>query len=277
MIAAAPFVRAGDDTRIPLDIRTTRPIVEVFLNGEGPFKFVLDTGSSHTMVSWDVAKRLQLPEIGSVMVGAPNSQATVRSPQHRIKELRIGDLKFFGVKAVAIMDDSFTRQLRADGVVCAQDFRGYLVTLDYRAREMVVAPGRLPEADGKQVLDYTVRHFLPAVELDVMGRKTLFHLDTGSPFNIALPGSLLTTLEYERAPMMAGTASTIVGTFVVYYGKLAGDIKMGQYTIEKPSVEVMDKMPLGNLGYRFFRDYRVTFDYAAQRVRLVHWSEPRQP
>ncbi len=275
LLLAAPFARAqtSDPTKVSFDLRTMRPVVEVFVNNEGPFKFVLDTGASQTMISFDLAKRLQLPQEGSVMVTAPNSPGGIRSPQHRIKELRIADLKFFGVKATAIIDDNFQKLLQADGVLSAQDFRGYLVTLDYRQRQLLISPGRLPEADGETVFDYVLKHNIPGINLDVMGQSTFFHLDTGSPFYIALPGTMLTTLEYEKKPQMVGSAGTITGNFVVYYGKLAGDIKFGQFTIEKPSIEVLDKMPYGNLGYRFFRDYRVTFDYAAHRIKLEFWKD----
>jgi hypothetical protein len=275
LLLAAPYSNAQttDPTKVALDLRTMRPIVEVFVNGEGPFKFVLDTGASQTMISFDLASRLQLPREGSVMVTAPNSPGGIRSPQHRIRELRIADLKFFGVKATAIIDDNFQKMLRADGVLSAQDFHGYLVTLDYRQRQLTIAPGRLPEADGKTVFDYLLRQNIPGINLDVMGQSTFFHLDSGSPFYIALPGTMLTTLDYEKKPQMVGSAGTVTGIFAVYSGKLAGDIKFGQYTITKPSIEVLDKMPYGNLGYRFFRDYRVTFDYAAHRIRLEFWKD----
>jgi hypothetical protein len=262
-----------DSTTVPISIVGGRPVIEAYINGDGPFKFVLDTGATHTMVSKDLVDRLRLPESGSVLVGAPNSNQLLRAPQHRVRELRIGDLKFFGVKATAILDQNFRAQIRADGVVSAQDFRGYLVTLDYRQRQVVVEPGRLPEADGQTVFDCVEKFGLSAIELDVMGIKTLFHLDTGSPFYIALPGEMLTSLTYDRKPEMVGMASTIAGLFLLYVGKLGGDVKFGKFTIEKPTVEVMDQMPIGNLGYRFFRDYRVTFDYNADRVRLFHWQD----
>lgn len=271
--ASLAFAQASEPTKLTIDLRTMRPIVEAYVNGQGPFKFVVDTGSSQTIVTYDLAKRLDLPSEGVAMVSAPNSASYVRAPMHKVRELRVGDLKFFGVKAVSLLDPEFSKLLQADGIIAAQDFRGYLVTLDYRQRTMLVTPGRLPEPDGKQVLEYTVKHNLPGIDLDVMGQSTFFHLDSGSPFYIALPGTMLTTLEYERKPQMVGTAGTVTGNFVVYYGKLAGDIKFGQYTVEKPAIEVLDKMPYGNLGYRFIRDYRVTFDYLAHRVKLEFWKD----
>ena len=277
-IVAAALARAQDPqkqdaTTVPFDLRTTRPILDVFINGDGPFKFVLDTGASQTMVSADLAERLQLPNIGTVMLGAPNSDSAVRAPLHRIRELRVGELKFFGLKAVGLLDRSFTQTIHADGIISGEDFTGYLLTLDYRKRQLVIAPGRLPEADGQQVLDYQMKFGIPGIEFDVMGKKTFFHLDSGSPFFIALPGSMLTTLEYERKPQLAASAGTVAGNFLVYSGRLAGDVKFGKYVLNKPEVEILDKMPYGNLGYRFFRDYLVTFDYNAMRVKLTFWRD----
>ena len=40
-----------------------RPTAEVKLNGQGPFKFVVDTGSNTSVLSPRVAKTLELPEL----------------------------------------------------------------------------------------------------------------------------------------------------------------------------------------------------------------------
>lgn len=254
-----------------------RPIVEVFVNGDGPFRFVVDTGATRTMVSKDLAERLRLPESGTVLVGAPNSFTLITAPVHRIRELRVKDLKFFGVSAVAILDQDFSKQIQADGVISAQDFHGYLVTFDYRHRQLVIEPGRLDDPEDRSVFALEDRFGISGIELDVMGRPTFFHLDTGAPFSIALPGAMSNTVEFERRPVVTGKASTVVGEFVVYSAKLAGDVSVGKTVLSKPNVELLDKMPFGNLGYQFFRDFRITFDYASERVRLVYWKDQASP
>ncbi|MCH8978835.1 MAG: clan AA aspartic protease, partial [Armatimonadetes bacterium] len=272
--AALPcFAQGSETTVVPIDLRTMRPIVEAYVNGEGPFKFVVDTGASGTMVSAELAKRLKLPKNGSVLVSAPNSPNMIRAPQHRIRRLVVGDITFFRLNATAILDEEFARGLGADGILSAADFRGYLVTFDYRRRRMLLTPGELPEPDGESVLSYTLREQIPGLYLQVAGERVFCHLDSGSPFYIALPGRMLTTLEYERRPQMIGQAGSITGTFSVYEGKLAGDITFGKYKLSKPNVQVMDKMPYGNLGYRFFREYLITFDFSQSRVKLQHWRE----
>lgn len=275
VVCAPNFVGAqtADATTIPIDLRTRRPVIEAYINGDGPFKFVVDTGASQTMVGADLAMRLRLPDVGSVMVSAPNTAGSFRARVHRIRELRVGELKFFGVKATSLMDRGFLASIQADGIISAHDFRGYLVTLDYRKRQILVEPGRLPVADGEQVFDYTLEHLIPGITFEVGGSPVFFHLDSGSPFYIALPGKMLSSLEYERDPRMVGTAGTVTGGFLVYQAKLASDIKIGKYVLEKPSVQILDQMPYGNLGYLFFRDYMVTFDYTAMRVRLQFWRD----
>ena len=250
-----------------------RPVVEAYINGEGPFKFVVDTGASGSMVSADLAKKLGLPQAGSVLVSAPNNPNPIRAPQHRIRRLVVGDITIFRLNATAILDQAFAESLGADGILSASDFRGYLVTFDYRQRQMLLTPGKLPEPDGESVLSYTKREQIPGLYLQVAGERVFCHLDSGSPFFIALPGRMLTTLEYERPPQMIGRAGSITGTFLVYQAKLSGEITFGKYSLTQPNVQLMDNMPYGNLGYRFFRDYLITFDFSQSRVRLRHWRE----
>ncbi len=271
--AGYAFGQAPEATIVPVDLSTERPIIDVFINGDGPFKFVVDTGASKTMVSADLAERLRLPNAGSILVGAPNSFTSIRAPIHRIRELRIKDLKFFGVGAVGIMDRDLMRHIRADGIISAQDFSGYLVTFDYRQRQLVVQPGSLPEPDDIHVMGYEERNGIAGVKIDVAGTPTFFHLDTGSPFFIALPGTMLGKSAFESEPQPVGMARTVVAEFLVLSGKLSGDIKVAKTTLSKPTVEILDKMPYGNLGFRFFRDFRVTFDYANERVRIVYWRD----
>lgn len=271
--ATASFAQDSDTTVVPVDLRSMRPIVEAYVNGEGPFKFVVDTGASGTMVTAALAKALKLPQIGTVLVSAPNSPNRIRAPQHRIRKLVVGDITFFRHSATAILDLDFAKRLGADGILSAADFSGYLVTFDYRRRQMLLTPGKLPEPDGEKVLNFTKREMIPGVYLQVAGERVFCHLDSGSPFYIALPGRMLTTLEFEQSPKIIGEAGSITGTFDVYQAKIVGNISFGKYSLSDPTVQVMDKMPYGNLGYRFFREYVVTFDFKQSRVKLEHWRE----
>ena len=103
LVATPSYAQDDDKTYIPFDLRTRRPVLEVMINGEGPYKFLLDTGASQSMISFDLAKKLKLPENGTSAVSAPNSSKIIQSPRFRIRELKVGDVKFFRLNAVSIL------------------------------------------------------------------------------------------------------------------------------------------------------------------------------
>lgn len=58
------YVTGPKSVDVPLVATTSRlPTVEVMLNGEGPFRFVVDTGAGFVVVSKEVAKRLGMREV----------------------------------------------------------------------------------------------------------------------------------------------------------------------------------------------------------------------
>jgi hypothetical protein len=105
-------------------------LVPVGINGHGPFTFVLDTGSSHSTVSSELAVRLALPAVAktSVMtIAGPKTQLVVQ-----VHQMAIGNATGDNLTPSVVS----TAQLRAieagvDGVL-GQDFlsaRNY--TVDY--------------------------------------------------------------------------------------------------------------------------------------------------
>ena len=68
--APTPVVElAGDaEAKIPMTFRGARPVVEIRINGKGPFKFYFDTGASGPVMSLKLAKELGLEQIGEAQI-----------------------------------------------------------------------------------------------------------------------------------------------------------------------------------------------------------------
>ncbi|MEJ2507011.1 MAG: aspartyl protease family protein, partial [Ignavibacteriaceae bacterium] len=49
---------------VPLDLSTQRPILELMINGTGPYRFIFDTGSSTNVIDQEIADKLSLEVIG---------------------------------------------------------------------------------------------------------------------------------------------------------------------------------------------------------------------
>ena len=75
---------------LPLTFFGNRPVVEVMLEGKGPFAFIVDTGAGGTVVAQDLATELHLAITGETEMGSP--MGSQRIPAHivRIGKLDLG-------------------------------------------------------------------------------------------------------------------------------------------------------------------------------------------
>ena len=78
------MVRGARSTTVPIRIEAHKILVDVMLNGKGPFPFVLDTGG-HFILTAATAHRLALTAVG------PYADPARGSGFARVRELRIGD------------------------------------------------------------------------------------------------------------------------------------------------------------------------------------------
>src|SRR5260370_1090191 len=80
---------------VPMGDLGGRPIVDVNINGKGPYRFILDTGASMTVISDDLKDELALP------AGASNAHTPdgASASLVRIDSLRVGDAALTGAFA----------------------------------------------------------------------------------------------------------------------------------------------------------------------------------
>ena len=72
-------------------------LVQTRINGVGPFDFLLDTGTTRTVIDPDLARQLQAPVIGEVSL---TGVLQVRQDKLvRLKDVRLGDASLTGVGA----------------------------------------------------------------------------------------------------------------------------------------------------------------------------------
>lgn len=106
-------------------------VVPVEINGEGPFRLILDTGATLTCVADSTAARLALPERPAAGIGV-GVGGTGRLRLARVDSLRIGEARAYDVP-VCLLDLSHARVLgtRIDGLVGLNVLKEFRVTLDF--------------------------------------------------------------------------------------------------------------------------------------------------
>ena len=261
-------IMIGKPVKISMDVTHHVPVIEAKINGNGPFRFDVDSGSAGMLnVSHALAEKLSLPVMGEAISGDPSgkNQKTVRVLH--VESIDIADLHLGQVEVTEAPSDGPQRDV--DGVMGLPLFTSLLVTFDYPNSQFAVDGGKLPAPDGSTVLAYTVEHGVPTIEIDVAGTKVPTDIDSGSPALLSMPLSLAKSLPLAEEPRVMGHGRTVGNEFDIYAAPLKGAVHVGGITVADPMVDFVEIFPQANVGFRFLKDLVVTFDPSGNRVRFV--------
>jgi predicted aspartyl protease len=214
--------------------RIGRVWAPVYINGQGPFRLVLDTGANRTAVIPALANRLGMPvETTPVkLLGATGSSMV---PIIKVSSIEVGDL-WLGDRKVAIVPDVFGG---AEGVLGADGLSDKRVHIDFRNDQISIlrSSGRPPQGFGTTRVPVKIQHgHLLMFDMTVAGIRTKAMLDTGAQTTIG-NRSLRTALSRKRE----GVSNEIIGVTL--------DVQKGE-TFYAPAVDI---------GGLTVRGMRVTF------------------
>jgi predicted aspartyl protease len=155
----------------------------VYINGQGPFRLVLDTGATQSGVTATVASilHLALDRTPPVLLRGVTGVATV--PTVRLDELAIGDLTVAGA-IVPILPDAFGG---ADGILGTAGLADKRIFIDFRRDRITItySHGRFPSRG------FETLHFQPNLQTPIIvdarvgGVRTKAIIDTGGELTIA--------------------------------------------------------------------------------------------
>jgi predicted aspartyl protease len=106
-------------------------IIPVYVNGEGPFDFVLDTGATLTCIDRALIERLGLPEQRRAAVGA-GVEGVSRVALVSVDSLRVGAAQGHGLTACELdMEHIQALRIHVDGLLGLNFLREFRLTLDF--------------------------------------------------------------------------------------------------------------------------------------------------
>jgi predicted aspartyl protease len=132
------FELAGQSTAITeVAMRLASPskpliLVDVYANGRGPFQFAIDTGTSTTAITPELAKQLgvAISPIGVATTGGAQAQVTAGVLQSfQVGGARSDNLAVVVADFFAMLSNAVGAKL--DGIIGYNFLRNYKVTLDY--------------------------------------------------------------------------------------------------------------------------------------------------
>jgi hypothetical protein len=135
VLVAGSFDRPARVPSAPFEVpRPGQVLVGVRLNGAGPFELLVDTGSSHTAVSNEVAAALLAPTVARTVVTSPLGR-TIR-PVVRLDRVTVGPLSASGVLASVVERKAMDPSGRIRGLIGQDVLASWRFTLDYRRRRL---------------------------------------------------------------------------------------------------------------------------------------------
>ncbi len=252
--------------------------LQVRLAGK-PYRFVLDSGASETVIDIGLAKTMGYPMAGQqkISAGIFSEICLVRAGKMSLGPATLPQRTILGLD---LQTPEFAKAMPGVRGILGRDiFATSVVVLDYPRSRIAFLPRQTfkPRPDDRPI---QARREGPglALKIDVSGRQGFFTLDTGSGGGVLLqhlPAQEdLVTAEgrKKRDPNGANFGS---GSGATWPG--VADVTIGPFVMLKSAVEVVDESTAkgasleanGNVGVGFLRDFRVTIDLSGNRVWLA--------
>lgn len=276
LVLVFAFPAAAQDANVaiaPMHMRGLMPVVEVKINEQGPFIFMIDTGAGmQADIDPSVAQRLRLPLSGRAINGDPSGQNDREVATTTIESLMIDKAEFRNVTAV-VRPQRITKDYpEVDGILGFALFTDYLLTLDYPAMQVRLARGGLPAANGRDILNFEIDNQIPIVELAIGRIHLPAHVDSGNfVAGFILPEEIVEQLQLQSEAITVGGARSVTNRIQLKQVQLRDTIHLGGFEYSQPTI-AFPALSDTNIGFKVLRDFTLTFDQKKRRLRLERRS-----
>jgi predicted aspartyl protease len=269
---ALQFVREG----VPLVVLPT------FINDEGPFQFILDTGNATAplILSRQLAESLKIEAHPSSEFPEPSVIGNVPAEllAATADSVSVGPFREEGIRiAVSKSLDQLSRAIGTDidGNIGYRFLKDFRITLDYR--QSILRLSRSRGGEDPRAMDFDLGSPKPLVMIwtTVNGEGPYrFALDTGAGTTIVsheLAQKL--RLSQSRPIAMQGAGGAATG-FLSQLSSIAfGNITLRDVTVVAADVFASLRKPVGGeldgiIGHNLMQQFCVTIDYPMKRLRL---------
>ena len=253
-------------------------LLETKWDRHGPYRFLIDTGSSVTLVTPALAKRYPgrvpfAPAATRVRVtGADGSVSEL--PRGSLRQIDLGEARFANVEVLVYDCAALSAHLgvRIDGVLGFPLFRDTMLTLDYPGSRVI-----LQAASDRPLLPGTAVAFddsrkTPVIPVKIGDRTVVALIDSGSDAVFSLNPVGLAP-RFASGPAEGGTVGTLGGERTRRVGRLAETLEIGNHVFHEPIVDLTDE--LSAIGGGMLRHFSVSFDQ--KRDRVIFFRDARTP
>lgn len=250
----------------PIELINDKPYVSVLVNGHGPYRFLIDTGTgTQALISPELVQELGIPVVGHARLTDPSGQGQQRSDIVWVESIKVGGVEFEEVQAV--QHRLFREEQNCQGVLGFPLFEDYLLTLDYPGRRMLLTSGTLPEHGGGSLLPFRMSDGVPIAKLQIEGMSLDAQIDTGGT-GLSIPDAMADHMKFQSTPIEYGIAESLTTRFSLKAARLQPDVRLGGYVFRKAFVEINSAFPVVNIGSTPLKNFMITFDQQELVMRV---------
>ena len=262
------------ETRIELPMQFVGGLVVVEARGEdGPWRFLIDTGSSTCLVSPEYAIRHLRKPVDPTAPKVWLRDATGRAAAVEsvlLERIDFGAANFQNVRALVFdcreISDHLGMQI--DGVLGFSLFSNARLTLDYPNRKVIMSSLDDETPLRGSILPFTSHNDVPMIQITLDNRSLIALIDTGSDGGLTLDPAGL-NLNFASPPRRGTLVGTLYGDHEQIAARLAHTVHLSNHKIVNPIVDLSGTMT--SLGGEIMSEFEVTFD---QSRGLVAFYRP---
>lgn len=271
---------AATTVEIPTEFIEDTIVVEAIINGTGPHRMILDTGSAVSQISPAVAKASGLRRTGTVAtIDAHGGQ--YREPLTTVDRLELGGLTARGVPfTIQDLPEQIASGPRVVGVLGYNTFITSTLDLDYPARTVRVSTEHLRHSDPGVVPLNAREERVPFVEgvFRIPGEPnakfpTTLLVDSGSGAVLTVAGFDAAFLPDRDTAAQVGASMSANGTIEpATFARLNFDLHLGDVVTTRlmALVDENTRRVDSAIGAELMRRFRVRLDPVVGLARFEH-------
>lgn len=250
----------------------SRMTVPVTVIDQGPFRFLIDTGSQNTVLSRDLAQRLSLvPNRKARLVSVAGTQIV---DTVELDQIDLGRRSYYGLTAPLLESE----HMGADGILGLDSLQGQRVLVDFKQGLMAIDDAK--NLGGNRGFDIVVEARrrsgqLIMADAKLEGIKVQVVIDTGAETsigNLALQRALSRKRKDEKIQLLSVTGDQINADLGYARWLEISDVRFNNVAIAYTDAPAFKALKLDNrpsllLGMRDLRSLdRLAIDFASRRI-----------
>lgn len=263
--APAPSGAQIEPVTATFDVSSGRPVISAYINGQGPFPVILDTGAATNVLLASVSSQLRLTSIGRVPLSSPYGHGpAVQGDFVQLDTISISGLERHDERAVAVPDNMLPLR-GARGVFGPRMFLDRVVEIDVSAGSLSIGAAPRQTVTNWRPMG---RQGMLETQVVIGGVSIPAHIDTGNAGVITLPASFAARLPLREPLHESGGLRTIDTTLVTSLGRLDTDATIMGHPV-RINVATFADVPNANVGLLGLRGFVVVLDNPRNRWALV--------